>query len=58
MKRTRVLHLPHGFGITLADNFLRPNFDHWPGYWFACALGVCVWRDTSKPVTVGERGVW
>lgn len=42
-----------------------PSFESWRWHrsrgvsqWDARWLGIIVWRDTSPPTTVGERGVW
>lgn len=53
-----VTHLPWGCGLSIGLLYARPSWDHWPHYWYAQAFGLCLWHDTSKPLTVGQRGVW
>ena len=55
-----VVRLGQGFGI-MAGKYapIIPMYERlFPDYWYVGALGVTLWRDTSPPMTVGERGVW
>ena len=58
MPKHRVFYLGRHVGLTFAPYYREFGFDHWPGYWMITGLGACLWRDTSNPVTVGERGAW
>ena len=55
---TRPLVRWRTFGLSLGRDFMRPGREVWPGFWYVQAFGVSLWRDTTPPATVGERGVW
>ena len=55
---TRPLVRWRTFGLSLGREFMRPGREVWPGFWYVQAFGVSLWRDTTPPATVGERGAW
>lgn len=47
------------FGVTwFGREAMLPRFERWTGFWTLEACGFALWRDTTRPETVGERGVW
>ena len=60
----RVQYGPHhAIGIRLGRMYVQPRAETCRDrdgsvYRFAQGLGVTVWDDTTRPLTVGERGVW
>ena len=48
------------YGLNIGQRWdILPAFERWEnGDWMLTFWRVCAWRDTTEPVTVGERGVW
>lgn len=57
--RTTVVIKAGTYGLTLARyDWTGPRSEAGPGFWYAQVAGLTIWRDTTPPMTVGDRGAW